>query len=121
MKGLQVPTTRESFWECFTVNIGYFKIPGHPSAHGRGVGRSGGACAPWVVGHASVGAASVRGVWCGMEKATAGGPGRGGWWPQQVGLGATVRSGGPVVGFAVPEADAGCGAPASELPMVMRR
>jgi hypothetical protein len=79
-------------------------IPGHPSVHGRGVGRSGGARAPWDVGHASVGAAFVRGAWCGMEKAAAGGLGRGGWWPQQVGLGATVRSEGPVAGFDVPEA-----------------
>jgi hypothetical protein len=83
--------------------------------------RSGGARAPWAVGHASVGAASVRGTWCVMEMAAAGGPGRDGRWPQQVGLGAAVRSGGPVPGFAVPVADAGCGAPAGELPMVMRQ
>jgi hypothetical protein len=55
-----------------------------------------------------------------MEMAAAGGPGRGGRWPQRVGLGAAVRSGGPVAGFAVPVADAGCGAPAGELPMVVR-
>jgi hypothetical protein len=30
-------------------------IPGHPSAHGCGVGRSGGTRAPWAVGHARVG------------------------------------------------------------------
>jgi hypothetical protein len=83
--------------------------------------RSGGACAPWAVGHASVGAASVRGAWCGMELAAAGGPSRGGRWPQQIGLGAAVRSGGLVAGFAVPEADAGCGAPAGELPIVVRQ
>jgi hypothetical protein len=82
--------------------------------------RSGGARAPWAVGHASVGAASVHGAWCGMELAAAGGPGRGGRWPQQVGLGAAVRSRGPVAGFAVPEANAGCGAPAGELPMVVQ-
>jgi hypothetical protein len=64
---------------------------------------------------------SGGGAWCGMEKAAAGGPGWGGWWPQQVGLGAAVRSGGPVAGFAVPEADVGCGASAGELPMVVRR
>jgi|UniRef100_A0A804P8L3 hypothetical protein len=57
----------------------------------------------------------------GMELAAAGGPSRGGRWPQQIGLGAAVRSGGPVAGFAVPEADAGCGAPAGELPMVVRQ
>jgi hypothetical protein len=34
---------------------------------------------------------------------------------------AAVRSGSPVAGFAVPEADVGCGAPAGELPMVVRR
>jgi hypothetical protein len=99
-------------------------IPGHPSAHGCGIGRSGGTRAPWAVGHARVGDWELPlfgGAWCGMEKAAAGGPGWGGWWPQQVGLGAAVRSGGPVAGFAVPEADVGCGASAGELPMVVRR
>jgi hypothetical protein len=51
-------------------------IPGHPLAHGREVGRSGGARSPWAVGHVSVGAVSVRGAWCGMEMAAAGGLGR---------------------------------------------
>jgi hypothetical protein len=100
---------------------GFEVIPGHPSAHGRGVGRFGGARDPWAVGHSSVGAASVRGVWCDMDKAAVGGPGRGSWWPQQVGLGAVVRSGGLVAEFVVPEADAGCGAPGGKLPMVVRR
>jgi hypothetical protein len=83
--------------------------------------RSGGARAPWAAGHANVGAASVRGAWCGMELAAASGPGRGGRWSQQVGLGAAVRSGGPVAGFAVPEADAGCGVPVGEVPMAVRQ
>lgn len=80
-----------------------------------------------TVGHTSVGAltrggvASVGWAWCDVKKVAAGGPYRGGWWPSQACLGATIRPAVWWLDLSYLRSEPVCGEPAGGLPMVVRR